>query len=86
MSGSALALIKTVDRRQRATSEKVDDIQYQVRTQAKAARQQEMDIQQIQKDLGDSRAKERATEASIQEILRRIDVLEDGQNLEAACV
>ena len=46
---SALDLIKTVDRRQRAMTEKVDGIQEQVKTQAKAARQQEMDIQRIQK-------------------------------------
>ena len=77
--GSALELIRTLDHRQKGMSEQVDGIREQVIAQAKAARKQEQDIRQIQKDIAESRAREGATDSTIQEIHKRIDVLEDGQ-------
>ena len=76
--GSALELIRTLDTRQKNMNEQVESIREQVTKQAEVSRRQEQDIAKIHMDIAESKTRERATESSISEILRRIHALEEG--------
>ena len=58
----------------------MENIREQVTAQAKASQKQEQDIARIQCAVSESRSREQTMEASIRDILRRVDALEDGHS------
>ena len=67
--GSALELIWTLDKRQKAVNKQVENMQEQIAAQAKETLKQGDDIRQ-------NKAREKATAATIQEVLSRLEQLE----------